>query len=448
LALAATRAGHVSEEHGPASRAPAMTSAPRTGDPAHDRSGRGLRRMQLATMLAVLGPGLIAGLSDDDPAGITTYSVLGTKYGYQMLWVLGVSTVALVLFQSLGARIGVVTGQGLAGLIRQKFGARSAIVAILALLIANIGTTAAEFAGIAAGFELFGISRHIAVPFTALLVSLLVLRGGFKGIERVLLVLSAIFICYVAAGVLAHPDWGAAFRGLVVPTMPLTRDAVALATATLGTTLAPWGLAFIQSYAVDKRLTTASLPYLRLDVITGALLTGVIGFFVVVSCAATLHAKGVSINDAADAAAALEPLAGTLAKDLFAIGLIGAAVLAASILPLSTAYSVSDLTGSPAALDDDLRSAPLFYGTFALVTVVGVALVLIPGAPLVAILVLTQVVNAVLLLPLLWFMYGIARDRVLMGEHTANRGIASAYLVAIAVIAVCVLALGILSIKG
>jgi NRAMP (natural resistance-associated macrophage protein)-like metal ion transporter len=425
-----------------------LTDAQGPGRATQDRSGRRLRRMQLATMLAVLGPGLIAGLSDDDPAGITTYSVLGTKYGYQMLWVLGVSTVALVLFQSLGARIGVVTGQGLAGLIRQKFGARSAVVAILALLVANIGTTAAEFAGIAAGFELFGISRQIAVPFTALLVSLLVLRGGFKGIERVLLLLSAIFICYVAAGVLAHPDWGAAFRGLVVPTMPLTRDAVAIATATLGTTLAPWGLAFIQSYAVDKRLTTASLPYLRIDVITGALLTGVIGFFVVVSCAATLHAKGVSINDAADAAAALEPLAGTLAKDLFAIGLIGAAVLAASILPLSTAYSVSDLTGSPAALDDDVRSAPLFYGTFALVTIVGVALVLIPGAPLVAILVLTQIVNAVLLLPLLWFMYGIARDHDLMGEHTASPSVASTYLVAIAIIAVCVLALGVLSIRA
>jgi len=438
----------VSDETSATPPSVAMTHPPLSGEVGQTRPGRGLRRIQLATMLAVLGPGLIAGLSDDDPAGITTYSVLGTKYGYQMLWVLGVSTIALVLFQSLGARIGVVTGQGLAGLIRQKFGARSAVVAILALLIANIGTTAAEFAGIAAGFELFGISRHIAVPFTAVLVSLLVLRGGFKGIERVLLVLSAIFICYIAAGVLAHPDWGAAFRGLVVPTMPLTRDAVALATATLGTTLAPWGLAFIQSYAVDKRLTTASLPYLRLDVVTGALLTGVIGFFVVVSCAATLHAKGVSINDAADAAAALEPLAGTLAKDLFAIGLIGAAVLAASILPLSTAYSVSDLTGSPAALDDDLRSAPLFYGTFALVTVVGVALVLIPGAPLVAILVLTQVVNAVLLLPLLWFMYGIARDRALMGEYTASRGIASTYLVAIAVITICVLALGILSINA
>jgi len=422
-----------------------VVSAQRKAD--KDQRGARLRRTQLATMLGVLGPGLIAGLSDDDPAGITTYSVLGTRYGYQMLWVLGVSTIALVMFQSLGARIGVVTGQGLAGLIRQKFGARSAIVAILALLIANIGTTAAEFAGIAAGFELFEIPRQIAVPGTALLVSVLVLRGGFKGIERVLLGLSAIFICYIAAGILARPDWGAAFTGLLVPTMPLTRDAVVIATATLGTTLAPWGLAFIQSYAVDKRLTTESLPYLRVDVITGALLTGIIGFFVVVSCAATLHARGLSINDAADAAAALEPLAGTLAKDLFAVGLIGAAVLAASILPLSTAYSVSDLTGSPAALDDDLRSAPLFYGTFALVTVIGVGLVLLPGAPLVAILVLTQVLNAVLLLPLLWFMHGIARDRDLMGDLSARRAATAGYLVAIAAIAACILALGALSLR-
>lgn len=427
--------------------AAAQASAGPSGGTGKDPARRTMRRIQIATLLGVLGPGLIAGLSDDDPAGITTYSVLGAKFGYQMLWVLGVSTVALVMFQSLGARIGVVTGQGLAGLIRQKFGAWSAVVAILALLVANIGTTAAEFAGIAAGFELFGISRHFSVPATALLVSLLVLRGGFKGIERILLALSTIFICYVAAGVLAHPDWGAAFKGLVVPTMPLTRDAVVIATATLGTTLAPWGLAFIQSYAVDKRLTTKSLPYLRIDVVTGALLTGIIGFFVVVSCAATLHAKGLSINDAADAAAALEPLAGTLAKDLFAAGLIGAALLAASILPLSTAYSVSDLTGSPANLDDDLRSAPLFYGTFAVVTVVGVALVLIPGAPLVAILVLSQVLNAILLLPLLWFMYGIARDRELMGEYAAGGAIASAYLVAMAVIAVCIVLLGVLSVR-
>src|SRR5450759_3707961 len=289
-----------------------------------------------------------------------------------MLWVLGVSTIALVMFQSLGARIGVVTGQGLAGLIRQKFGARSAVVAILALLFANIGTTAAEFAGIAAGFELFGIPRQVAVPVTALLVSVLVLRGGFKGIERVLLGLSAIFICYVAAGVLAHPDWGAAFKGLVVPTMPLTRDAVLIATATIGTTLAPWGLSFIQSYAVDKKLTPADLAYERVDVVTGAVLTGIIGFFVVVACASTLHVHGVTISSAADAAAALEPLAGHLARTIFAIGLIGAGLLAAAILPLSTAYSVCEFTGSEAALDDGASEAWLFYGTYVVVAAVAV----------------------------------------------------------------------------
>lgn len=413
---------------------------------AAEQRGRGLLRYRVLALLAVLGPGLIAGLSDDDPAGITTYSVLGASYGYQLLWVLLVSTVALVLFQSLGARIGVVTGQGLAGLIRQKYGARAASVAILALLGANIGTTAAEFAGVAAGFELFGVSRYVSVPLAALLVSVLVLRGGFRGVERVLLLLSAVFVAYIAAGVLAHPDWIAAGKGLVVPTMPLTKDALVIATATLGTTLAPWGLSFIQSYVVDKRLTTRDLPYLRLDVVTGALLTGVIGFFVVVACAATLHVHGVTVTDAASAADALRPLAGELATELFAVGLIGAALLAASILPLSTAYAVSDLTGQPAALDDSVRDAPLFYATFALVTVLGVGLVLVPGAPLVPILVLTQVLNAVLLLPLLFFMYGIARDRTLMGEHTAGRAIASSYLVVIALITACIAALGYFSI--
>ena len=403
---------------------------------------RGGRRAQLLMLLAVVGPGLIAGLSDDDPAGITTYSVLGARYGYRLLWVLLVSTVALVLFQDLGARIGVVTGQGIAGLVRQRYGARAATVAILALVVANAGTTAAEFAGIAAGAELFGVSRYLAVPAAALLVSALVLRSGFRGVQRVLLALSAVFIAYIAAGVLAHPDWGAAARGLVVPAMPLTRDAVLLATATLGTTLAPWGLAFIQSYAVDKRLTTADLPYLRVDVIAGAVLTGVIGLFVVVACASTLHPRGIRVTDAAQAAQALEPLAGTLARDLFAAGLIGAALLAASILPLSTSYAVADLTGRPAALDDTFREAPLFYLTFATVTVIGAALVLAPGVPLIPVLVLTQVLNAVLLLPLLAFMYGLARDHDLMGRYRASGVAAGPYLIAIVVIAVCIAALG------
>ena len=406
------------------------------------KTSRRFTAARFAALLGVLGPGLLAGLSDDDPAGITTYSQLGAGFGYQLLWVLTISTVALILFQQLGARIGVVTGQGLAGLIRQRYGARAASLAIVALLLANIGTTAAEFAGIAAGSELFGVSRYIAVPLAALAVSALVLRGNFRNVERVLLILSAVFICYVAAAFFAKPDWGQAFQGAVLPTMPFDKNAMLIATATLGTTLAPWGLSFIQSYVVDKRLTIKDMPYLRLDVWIGALLTGIIGFFVVVTCASTLHQSGVTnITDAAQAAAALKPLAGSFATGLFAIGLIGAALLAASILPLSTAYAVTDLTGQPAALDDSIKEAPLFYGTFGFVTLLAMSLVLIPGAPMVPILVLTQVLNAILLLPLLAFMYGIARDRKLMGEHLASRGMAATYIVAIVLIAICIAAL-------
>lgn len=396
------------------------------------------RKIRIAALLSVMGPGVIAGLSDDDPAGITTYSILGAKYGYQMLWVLVASTIALILFQDLGARIGVVTRQGLIGLVRQKYGARSGVLSAVALILANIGTMTAEFAGIAAAGQLFGYSRYVSVPVAALLVSFLVLRGSFSRVEKVFFLLSAVFLSYVIAGFLSHPNWGQAFRGMVVPSMPFTHDAVFIATATLGTTLAPWGLAFIQSYAVDKRLTRDDLKLLRIDVWTGSLLTGIIGFFVIVTCAATLNKQHISIQDASDAAAALKPLAGTLAKDLFAIGLIGAALLAASILPLSTAYSVSDLTGRPAALDDGPREAPLFYGTFAAITVLSAVLILIPGAPLITILVLTQILNAVLLLPLLLYMYGISRDKRLMGEYISTPTMRLIYSVIIAVVFVCV----------
>ena len=409
---------------------------------------RARKGLTLGALLAVVGPGLLAGLSDDDPAGIATYSVLGADHGYQLLWVLVLSTVALVLFHGLAARMGVVTGQGLIGLVRQRYGVRLGGAVLTALVVANIGTTCAEFAGIAAGSELFGISRYVSVPAAAVTVSALVLRGSFHRVEHFLLILSTVFLAYIASGVLAHPDWGAAIHGMVVPSMPVNGAAVSIVTATVGTTLAPWGLSFIQSYAVDKKLRTEDLSLERVDVITGAVLTGVIGFFVVVACAATLHRDGRSIRDAADAAVALEPLAGGAASTLFAIGLIGAAFLAASVLPLSTAYSVCEYAGVEAAVDDPFREARLFYLTFGLVTLFGALVVLIPNAPLVTILVATQVLNAVLLVPLLVVMVAIGRDRDLMGRFTIALVGSIAYWTTTAVVVGCVAALAITWVTG
>jgi Mn2+/Fe2+ NRAMP family transporter len=398
-----------------------------------------IRRGSLAALLAVVGPGVLAGLSDDDPAGITTYSILGAKYGYQLLWVLAISTAALIVFHELGARMGIVTGKGLLALVRERLGQRGAMLALSALVVANLGTLSAEFAGIAAGFDLLGgVSRYITVPLAAVGVSLLVLRGSFHRVEHVLLALTGVFVAYVVSGLLAHPDWGATAKGLVVPSMPLTREAVLVAVATLGTTLAPWGLAFIQSYAVDKRL--------KIDVIVGAVLTGVIGLFIVVACAATLHTRGIEVKDAGDAARALEPIAGHLAATVFGFGFVGAALLAAAIVPLSTAYSVSEARGARADVNDSFAEAPLFYWTFVAMVGVAAALVLIPGAPLVPILFLSQALNAVLLLALLPLMRHLARDPAVMGDHVMGGTGRLLTGAALALVVVSVTALAVLTV--
>ena len=411
------------------------------------RRHRLLRAGGLAALLAVVGPGLLAGLSDDDPAGITTYSILGAKYGYELLWVLALSTAALIVFHELGVRLGIVTGKGLMTLVRERYGGRAAALALSALLIANTGTLCAEFAGVAAGAELLGgVSRYVSVPLAAVGVSLLVLRGTFRYVEHVLLALSAVFVAYIVSGFLSHPDWGATAKGLVVPSLPLNREAVLVAVATVGTTLAPWGLAFIQSYAVDKKLRIKDLGYERVDVITGAVLTGVIGLFVVIACAATLHVQHIDINDARDAARALEPLAGATAATLFGLGFLGAALLAAAIVPLSTAYSVSETFGRKADIDDSFEEARVFYLSYGAVVALAAVLVLIPGAPLIPILFLSQALNAVLLLPLLPFMRSLGQDRELMGDNALGRGDRIATGLALAVIAISVLALGVLSV--
>ena len=401
----------------------------------------------MLALLAVLGPGLLAGLSDDDPAGITTYSILGADYGYRLLWVLTLSTVALIVFHNLAVRTGVITGKGLMSLVRERYGHRPTQVALTALVVANIGTIAAEFAGVAAGMQvLTGTSKYVSVPLAALAVSVLVLKGSFRRVEHVLLALSAIFVAYIISGVLAHPDWGATAKGLVIPSMALSRHGVLVTVATIGTTLAPWGLAFIQSYAVDKRLTIKDLRYERVDVISGAVLTGVIGAFIVIACAATLHAHGQHIHDARDAAVALRPLAGSAATTLFGLGLVGAALLAAAIVPLSTAYSVAESFGRRCDLNDTFREAPVFYGAHGACALVAVTLVLIPGAPLIPILFLSQALNAVLLLAILPFLRALARDPQVMGDHRIGRATSAATAAVIALVAVSVAALAVLTI--
>lgn len=398
-------------------------------------------------LVGVLGPGLLAGLSDDDPAGITTYSILGADYGYRLLWVLTLSTVALVVFHSLAARTGVVTGKGLMRLVRERYGHRRTQVALSALVVANVGTICAEFAGVAAGTQLLtGTSRYISVPLAAAAVSVLVLKGSFRRVEHVLLALSAIFVAYIISGVLAHPEWGATAKGLVLPDLPFTRRGALVIVATVGTTLAPWGLAFIQSYVVDKRLLIEDLRNERVDVVSGAVLTGVIGVFIVIACAATLHAHGHHIHDARDAAVALRPLAGSAATTLFGLGLVGAALLAAAIVPLSTAYSVAEAFDHRCDLNAGFREAPLFYGAYGGCTLVAVALVLTPGAPLIPILFLTQALNAVLLLAILPFLRALARDPEVMGEHRVGRATSLTTALVIALVAVSVVALGVLTI--
>jgi Mn2+/Fe2+ NRAMP family transporter len=399
-----------------------------------------LRRWKgrLLATAAVVGPGLLAGLSDDDPPGITTYSVLGAEYGYQLLWVLLLATLALIAFHTLAVRLGVVTGQGLIGLIRDRYGPGVGGIALVLLLVANLGTTCAEMAGVAAGSELLGVDRVVSVPLVAVGVTVLVLKGAFHRVEHVLMALAATFLAYVVASFFVHPQWGQAARGLVTPSMPLTQEAILIVTATVGTTLAPWGLSFIQSYAVDKKLTVADLRYERIDVVVGSILTGVIGFFVVITCASTLHIQHISIESAADAATALEPLAGHYARLLFAVGILGAAILAAAILPLSTAYSVCEFAGHEGALNDGPRRAPYFYGTYVVIIGLAGAIVLLPGISLVPILVLTQVLNAILLVPLMVLMYRLGRDKWLTGEHVLSAQAAAVYVAVIMLISVCV----------
>ncbi|MDO8699741.1 MAG: divalent metal cation transporter [Rhodoferax sp.] len=434
-------------------RRAARQSRDRAGAPphavAHVRRGIALQfaRFRAAgisaftAFLAVLGPGLLAGLSDDDPAGITTYSVLGADYGYRLLWIIPASTLLLVQFHMMAVRIGAASGKGFVGVIRDRWGHGWGYFAVIGLLFANFGTICAEYAGISAAGSLVGIPSWISAPIAAVLISLVVVLGSFHRIERILLVVSSTLALYIIDGILAAPDWGLVWHNSVVPHMPVDNLGWIAIAATLGTTLAPWGLAFIQSYAVDKKITVANLRWERVDVVIGSVLTGVIGMAIAVACAATLNRAGVHIVDASDAAEALRPLAGSFATVLFGAGLLGASLLAAAIVPLATAYSIAEGVGAPASLDLDSRHFQLFYAAFVGLTVAAASVVSVPGVPLIPLIYSSQVVNAVLLPLHVVALQLLARDPAIMGD--ARTGIASqgAAWISIALIIACIGAL-------
>ncbi len=396
----------------------------------------------LAAFLAVLGPGVLAGMSDDDPAGVTTYSVLGADYGYQLLWTIPVATILLVGFHMLAIRLAMTAGKGFVALVRQRWGPRAAIATGIAFVVANIGTICTEFAGIGAAAELAGIPKAPAIVLSAATIAALMVGSSFHRVERLLLGVSTLLATYVIAGILATPDWGAVGHGLVVPSTPITAAAALTIAATLGTTLAPWGLAFIQSYTVDKGIARKDWLPERWEVTVGSVLTGVIGVFVAIACAATLHAHGLHVDDASDAARALEPFAGSYATLLFGVGLAGAGLLAAAIVPLATSYSLAEAFARADDLGDRARDDRFFYGCFVALVAAAAAFVSLPGVPLVPVAMLSQVVNAVLLAPHLIMLVLLNRDRRVVDEadRLSNRWAIAAWL-GIAVVLASVVAM-------
>jgi NRAMP (natural resistance-associated macrophage protein)-like metal ion transporter len=377
---------------------------------------------QLAALLAVMGPGFITSNVDNDSGGIYTYSLAGARYGYSLLWLLVPVLVALIVVQEICARMGTVTGKGLADLIRERFGLRLTAVIMLAVLFTNLGNAVAEFAGVASSFELFGISRYVSVPAGAVFVWWLVVFGNYKSVEKAFLGACLVYLAYPISGLLAKPDWTATLRGSVVPTVPLDVEGVAMMVGIIGTTIAPWMQFYLQSSVVEKEVKVSDYSKSWFDVLIGSIFAVLVAAFIVVACAATLHVEGItSIDDAAQAARALAPLAGKYASLLFAVGLANASLFAACILPLATAYSVCEGLGLEAGINRKFGEAPEFYWLYTLIIVVSAGAMLVPGVPLIRIILLSQVMNGVLLPVVLVFMILLVNKRELMGEFVNGR---------------------------
>ncbi|HZU17262.1 MAG TPA: Nramp family divalent metal transporter [Candidatus Dormibacteraeota bacterium] len=382
-----------------------------------------VQRAPRIALLAAIGPGLVSGFADNDAGGITTYSVVGARFGYDLLWVVLASMIALGITQEVGARLGLATGQGLGGLVRERFGVRWASFAVGVLLIANLGDTVAEFAGIGAALALFGVPAPLSAAVAAVVMVTLLARGSFGRIQWVFLGTGvAVSIAYAVSAAMAHPDWGQAGLRLVVPRIDPGAAYLLAVMGTVGTTITPWGQAFIQSYTADKRLGPEHLGVSRLDITAGAIVTNVVAGFIVVACAATLWAHGqTDIPDAATAARALGPFAGHLATDLFAFGLLAASLLGLGTVPLTSTYTATEAFGWERGLHWRWREAPVFYGLLAFFVGVAALFVVVPGLPLIPVMFLSQVFDGLLLPIILTFVMLMGADRRLLGPLASGR---------------------------
>jgi len=371
--------------------------------------------------LSIVCPGMITANIDNDAGGIATYSLAGANFGYEFLWLIVLITVALVVIQEMGIRLGVVTGKGLADLIRERFGVRITLVVMVLLTVCNLFTTVAEFAGIASSADVLHISRLIAVAVAAIIVSLLVLRANYKVVEKVFLAACLVYLTYIVSGLLAKPDWPAVLQATIAPRISFAPSYLVMFIGVIGTTIAPWMQFYIQSSVVEKGVKPKELRYSQVDVVLGSLATDIVAFFIIVACGATLFVHHVVVSDAGQAAAALEPLAGRYASVLFAIGLLNASLFAASVLPLSTAYTVCEAFGFESGVDKRFMEAPIFFTLYLVIIVLGALPVLVPHAPLLTMIFWSQVISGMLLPVIVIAMIILINDKSLMGKHVNGR---------------------------
>jgi len=372
---------------------------------------------QIGLFLAILGPGIITGSVDNDAGGITTYSVAGAMYGYNLLWTLIPSFIVLIIIQEMNARMGIVTGKGLADLIRENAGVKVTFFIFLGLLIADIGNTTTEFAGVAGSLEVFNVSKYISVPLTGFFIWVLVVKGTYKITEKIFLIFSVSLLMYVISAIMGKPHWNEIGHAMLHPEMKMTGESLAMIIGIVGTTIAPWMQFYMQSSVIEKGLKMKNYKYTLIDIVVGCVATVVVAFFIIVACASTLHVKGIQINEAKDAALALKPLAGNLASVVFAFGLFVASIFSATILPLATAFYVCEAFGFEAGIDKKWDEAKEFYYLYTGILVVSAAIILIPNAPLILISLWSQVLNGMLLPVVLICMILLVNNKKIMGKY-------------------------------